>query len=120
MLALAVLLWTSMTALGGVAGSFAALLLARIGVAIGEAACNPPSHSMLADYFPANRRATALGIYALGAPLGAMLTGVVGGWGSEHLGWRGTLLLAAAPGLIFAPLLFFIIGGNNGIIKQLC
>lgn len=108
-LALSVLLWTVMTALCGLAGSFAALLLARTGVAIGEAGCNPPSHSLLADYFPAHQRATALGIYALGAPLGAMLTGLVGGWGSEHLGWRGTMLLAGAPGLLLVPLLFFTV-----------
>ena len=108
-LALSVLVWTVMTALCGVAGSFAALLLARIGVAVGEAGCNPPSHSLLADYFPAQQRATALGIYALGAPLGAMLTGLVGGWGSEHLGWRGTMLLAGAPGLLLVPLLFLTV-----------
>jgi len=108
-LALSVLLWTVMTALCGVAGSFGALLLARIGVAIGEAGCNPPSHSLLADYFPAKQRATALGVYALGAPLGAMLTGLVGGWGSEHLGWRGTMLLAGAPGLLLVPLLFITV-----------
>lgn len=108
-LALSVLLWTVMTALCGVAGSFGALLLARIGVGIGEAGCNPPSHSLLADYFPPKQRATALGVYALGAPLGAMLTGLAGGWGSEHLGWRGTMLLAGAPGLLLVPLLFLTV-----------
>jgi predicted MFS family arabinose efflux permease len=106
-LALSMLLWTTMTALCGIAGSFAALVLARIGVAIGEAGCNPPSHSMIADYFPREQRASALGIYALGAPLGAMLTGIVGGWGVDHLSWRGTLLLAAAPGLVLVPLVLF-------------
>ena len=106
-LALAVLMWTLMTALCGLAGSFAALLLARMGVAVGEAGGNPPSHSLLADYFPPERRATALGIYALGAPAGSMLAGLFGGWGSENLGWRGTLVMAGAPGLLLVPLLFF-------------
>jgi predicted MFS family arabinose efflux permease len=106
-LAISILLWTTMTALCGVAGSFAALLMARVGVAVGEAGCNPSSHSMLADYFPREQRASALGIYSLGAPIGSILTGIVGGWGGEHLGWRGTILLAAAPGLVVAPLVFF-------------
>jgi MFS family permease len=106
-LVLAMALWTSMTALCGFAGSFAALLLARMGVAVGEAGCNPASHSMLADYFPREQRASTLGIYALGAPLGTILTGLVGGWGVEHVGWRGTLMIAAAPGLLLVPLVLF-------------
>lgn len=108
-LALAVLLWTLMTALCGWAGSFVALLMARIGVAIGEAGCNPASHSLLADYFAPQRRATALGIFALGAPAGALITGLVGGWGSENFGWRGTMMLAATPGLLLVPLLLLTV-----------
>jgi len=108
-LALSVLLWTFMTALCGFAGSFMALVLARIGVAIGEAGCNPASHSLLADYYSPKRRASALGIYALGAPAGALLTGVIGGWGAEHLGWRGTMLLVSVPGLLLVPLLFLTV-----------
>jgi MFS family permease len=107
-LILSVMLWTTMTALCGLAGSFVALVLARILVAVGEAGGNPPSHSLIADYFPSNRRATALGIYALGAPLGWMLCGLVSGWGIEHLGWRGTMMLAGAPGLLLVPLLFAV------------
>jgi predicted MFS family arabinose efflux permease len=108
-LALSVLLWTFMTALCGVAGSFMALLMARIGVAIGEAGCNPASHSLLADYYAPEQRATALGIYALGAPAGTLLTGLIGGWGGEHLGWRGTMFLVGTPGLLLVPLLFLTV-----------
>jgi predicted MFS family arabinose efflux permease len=108
-LVLSVLIWTLMTALCGWAGSFAALLLARIGVGIGEAGANPSSHSLIAEYFPPERRATALGIYALGAPAGAMLAGLAGGWGSENLGWRGTMMLAGAPGLLLVPLLLLTV-----------
>lgn len=108
-LALSVLVWTLMTMLCGLAGGFAALLIARIGVACGQAGCNPSAHSLLADYFPADQRATALGIYAMGASLGAMLIGLIGGWSSEHLGWRGTLLLAGSPGLLLVPLLFLTV-----------
>jgi MFS family permease len=108
-LALSVLLWTLMTAFCGLAGSFAGLLLARIGVGVGEAGGNPASHSLIADYFPAHRRATALAIFALGAPVGTTLAGLVGGWGNEHFGWRNTMLLAGAPGLLLVPLLFLTV-----------
>jgi predicted MFS family arabinose efflux permease len=108
-LALSVLVWTLMTMLCGLAGSFAALVLARVGVAIGQAGCNPSAHSLLADYFPRDQRATALGVYAMGASLGHMLIGLIGGWGSDELGWRGTLLLAGAPGLVLVPLLLLTV-----------
>ena len=61
-----------MTALSGLAQNFFHLLFARIGVGVGEAGCSPPAHSMIADYFPANKRSTALGIYSLGIPFGIM------------------------------------------------
>lgn len=109
LLVLCVLLWTVMTALCGLAGSFAALLMARAGVAIGQSGANPTAHSLIADYFPAATRSTALSFYSLGAPLGSMLAGLVGGWGSEHLGWRGSMLLAATPGLVILPLMFFTV-----------
>ena len=107
-LVLSILVWSVMTSLYGLAGSFMALVLARIGVAAGEAGASPASHSLIADHFPAERRATALGIYTLGAPAGAMLAGLIGGWGGEHLGWRGTMLLAGAPGLLLVPLLLLV------------
>jgi MFS family permease len=108
-LTLSLLLWTAMTVLCGLAGSFAALVLARIFVAVGEAGGSPASHSLIASYFPRESRASAMGIYAWGAPLGGMLTGLIGGWGIEHLGWRGTLILAGAPGLLLVPLLFWTV-----------
>src|SRR5690606_268439 len=74
-LVLSILVWTLMTAMCGLAGGFAVLLLARIGVAVGQSGASPASHSLLADYFPAGRRATALAIFTLGAPAGSMLAG---------------------------------------------
>ena len=104
-LALAVLVWSAMTVLCGFATTFLWLLLARIGTAIGEAGGSPPSHSLLADYFSTGRRGTALSIYALGASAGAMLAGLLGGFGNELFGWRTTLVLAGLPGLLLAPLI---------------
>ncbi len=62
-------IWSVMTALSGLATNFWQLLIARIGVGIGEAGGSPPSHSLIADYFSPDKRATALGIYALGIPV---------------------------------------------------
>src|SRR5262245_38693733 len=76
--ALALLVWSGMTALQGVAPSFGWLLLARVGVGIGEAGCSPPAHSMIADLYAPARRATAVSIYALGIPIGSAI-GLAGG-----------------------------------------
>ena len=62
--------WSAMTAACGLAASFAQLALARFGVGIGEAAGTPPSHSLISDYFPPERRATALSIYGMGIYFG--------------------------------------------------
>ncbi|MCP4035372.1 MAG: MFS transporter, partial [bacterium] len=69
-IALAVLVWSAMTAITGLAQSFLHLVLARIGVGIGEAGCSPPAHSLISDYFPPSQRATALAVYSMGIPIG--------------------------------------------------
>lgn len=94
--------WSAMTALCGLAGSFTHLLLARIGVGIGEAACTPPAHSTISDYFPTARRATALAIYSLGIPIGTMLAAIGGGWLTQTYDWRTAFLLLGAPGVALA------------------
>ncbi len=63
-------LWSLMTALCGMASNFLQLLLLRIGVGVGEAGSNPPSHSMIADLYPPERRATAMAIFGTGGELG--------------------------------------------------
>ena len=94
-----------MTAVCGLATSFVWLLLARIGVGVGEAGASPPSHSLISDYFPFEKRATALSIYALGIPFGSMIGNFVGGWGAEELGWRTTFVLVGLPGIAIALLI---------------
>lgn len=108
-LAICVALWSAMTALCGMATSFLWLLLARIGTAIGESGGSPPSHSLISDYFPIRKRATALSIYALGIPVGAMLGSFFGGWLNEFFGWRWAFIIVGLPGLIVALLVFFTI-----------
>ncbi|MEM8768740.1 MAG: MFS transporter [Pseudomonadota bacterium] len=101
-LSISMVIWSAMTALCGFAQSFWMLLLARIGVGVGEAGASPPSHSLISDYFPIETRATALSIYALGIPFGSMIGNFVGGWGAEALGWRHTFILVGIPGVLVA------------------
>ena len=66
--ALAMVIWSAMTMFTSTAKGFGGLLIARIGVGIGEAGCSPPIHSLISDYYPEEKRGTALGTYALGIP----------------------------------------------------
>ena len=95
-------LWSGATALCGLAASFFHLLIARIGVAVGEAGASPASHSMISDMFPPDRRATALGIYALGIPIGTMLGNLSGGWINEAFDWRTAFFVVGLPGVLLA------------------
>ena len=106
-LAACLAIWSAMTALCGLTGSFFQLLAARIGVAIGEAGGSPPSHSMISDYFAQDRRATALGIYALGIPVGTMLGYLFGGWLTENFSWREAFIIVGLPGLLMAVFVRF-------------
>ncbi len=94
--------WSAMTAVCGLATGFGFLLLARVGVSIGEAGCTPPAQSVISDYFPARRRATAVAIYALGIPLGIMVASLAGGYVAQSFGWRRAFLLLGLPGVVLA------------------
>ena len=105
-------LWSMMTAMCGLAaevtigsltiGAFWVLLMCRVGVGIGEAGCTPQANSLIADYYPPRSRSTALGYYAMGVTLGAMLANVIGGPITDALGWRWAFFLLGVPGLIIA------------------
>lgn len=109
LIALALAIWSGMTALSGLAQNFWHLLVARIGVGVGEAGCSPPAHSMIADYFPASKRSTALGIYSLGIPAGIMFGFIAGGWMNEFFGWRTAFFLVGIPGVLLALLVRFTV-----------
>ena len=102
-------IWSAMTAFSGLAQNFWQLLVARIGVGIGEAGGSPPSHSLLADYFAENERATALGIYAIGIPVGILFGNLAGGWINEFFGWRNAFFVVGIPGIALALLLKFTV-----------
>jgi len=101
-IALGLLIWSGMTALTGLARGFGGLAAARVGVGIGEAAGSPPSHSLISDYFPPERRATALSIYSLGIPIGAAIGTLAGGWIGEYFGWRMAFMAVGVPGVVLA------------------
>src|SRR6266403_1786575 len=108
-LAIALLLWSAMTALCGLAQNYWQLLLARFGVGIGEAGGTPPSTSMLADKFPPASRPMANTIYALGTCLGAALGSLVAGAVAERDGWRAAFLVLGIPGLLVALLVWLTV-----------
>jgi MFS family permease len=101
-------LWSVMTAACGLAQTFVQLSVARMLVGIGEAGSSPPSYSVIADVYPADRRATAMAIYLAGAPMGILIGFTLGGWLSVEYGWRYALLAVGLPGLIFAVLLVWL------------
>lgn len=108
-IALALMIWSGMTALSGLANSYLQLLLARMGVGIGEAGGTPPATSMIADLYPPEQRATAMGIYTTGIGLGVMAGFALGGIIYEAFGWRAAFFAAGIPGLLLALLVRFTV-----------
>jgi len=109
LIAVAVAVWSVMTALSGLAANIWQLTLARVGVGIGEAGCSPPAHSMIADYYPPERRSAAMGIYTLGISAGIMLAYLAGGWVVQNIGWREAFFIVGVPGLLLALIVRFTI-----------
>lgn len=103
-IAWAIAVWSAMTAACGLAQNFWQLALARVGVGIGEAGSSPPSHSMISDLYPPEKRSGALAIYALGVYIGIMLGYLIGGNVSEWVGWRAAFFVVGLPGLLIALL----------------
>jgi len=101
--------WSVLTAVCGLAQNYWHLLLARIGVAIGEGGGGPAAHSMLADLFPPSKRATALAIYSCGVPIGVLIGLAAGGWINETFNWRTAFMVVGLPGVILALILLFTV-----------
>ena len=109
LIAIAVAVWSAMTALSGAAGNIVHLALARIGVGIGEAGCSPAAHSMISDYYPPKQRSTAMGIFTLGISLGIMIAYLAGGWVAQNIGWREAFFMVGLPGLLLAIVVRFTV-----------
>ncbi|MGE0385823.1 MAG: spinster family MFS transporter [Gammaproteobacteria bacterium] len=96
--------WSGMTAVTAWASTFAHLLLARMGVAVGESGCSPAAQSLISDLFPRDKRATAMSIFGMGVPLGMLIGMPLGGIIAQEYGWRAAFLVAGVPGIVLAVL----------------
>ena len=113
---IALTIWSGMTAVCGLAQNFVQLLLARIGVGIGEAGSSPPSHSIIADLYPPEKRAGAMGIYSLGVVLGAAGGTMIGGTLAHFWGWRTAMFAVGIPGILLAIVIkLFVVEPPRGM-----
>ena len=103
--AISLTVWSGMTALSGMAQNYGQLLAARVGVGIGEAGGSPPSHSMISDIFPPEKRASAIGFYSTGISIGILFGFLFGGWLNEFFGWRVAFFVVGVPGVLIAIVL---------------
>ncbi len=101
-LAICTALWSVMTACCGLAVSFPMLLLARFGVGIGEAGCLPPTQSVISDYFPASKRASAISLHLTAIPIGTIAASAIGAVVADLYGWRMAFIALGAPGILVA------------------
>lgn len=104
LIAIGVAIWSLATVLGGFAGSFAGLFVARAVVGVGEAAYGTIAPTLIADYFPLRLRGRALAVFFAAIPIGTALGYLVGGFVDQHHGWRSAFFVAGAPGLVLAAL----------------
>ena len=115
LLTIGLALWSAMTAASGLARNYFTLSLARMGVGVGEATASPTAYSLISDYFPAKKRATALAIYSSGLYLGGGVSLLIGAkiskiWDAAYpgggigglVGWQAAFLSVGIPGLLVA------------------
>lgn len=108
-LAAACALWSAATVGCGLAANYAQLVIARMTVGIGEAGGVPPSYAIISDYFPPERRGTALGIFNLGPPVGAALGIAFGAAIAAAYGWRAAFLALGAVGIVAAIVTWVVV-----------
>ena len=103
-LSFSLVVWSAMTTLCGFAQSFWQLALARIGVGAGEAGALPPAQSLIADYFPPEKRAGAMSIFNMSAAMGYAGGLILGGYVAQHFGWRSAFIVVGLAGVAMGPL----------------
>ena len=108
-IAAAVALWSLFTAACGIVQNYTQLVVARMGVAVGEAGGIAPSYSLISDYFPREKRSRALAFYSLGIPIGSALGVFFGGWLAAHLTWRSAFIIIGLAGLPAALLIKLLV-----------
>ena len=95
-------IWSAMTVASGLVGGFVQLMLARIGVGMGEAGFTAPTSSLVSDHFPRSLRASMMAAIQLGTPLGIFAGSLIGGAVGARFGWRAGFLVLGLPGLALA------------------
>ena len=119
---MALVVWSGMTAVSGLAQNYTQLLLARIGVGIGEAGASPPSHSMISDYYEPEERGAAMSIYSMGLYLGILVGLLLGGWLADKIGWRMAFFAVGLPGILMAVVVRFTLKepprGGSGMVSD--
>jgi predicted MFS family arabinose efflux permease len=106
-ISVSVVIWSAFTALSGLAQNYWHLLAARIGVGIGEAGCTPPAHSLISDYVPAEKRASAIAFYSLGVPIGSAMGLIIGATIADAFGWRWAFAAVGLPGILVGVIAYF-------------
>ncbi len=101
--------WSAFTALCGAATSFWQIFLARLGVGVGEAGGVAPSYAVIGEWFPPERRASALAVYSLGIPLGSAFGLLAGGYIAQEIDWRVAFVVVGLAGVVFAPLFRLVV-----------
>ena len=112
-LSIALATWSGFTALTGMAGNFMQMGFARMGVGIGEAGGSPSSHSIISDMYPKEERAGALGVYAMGIPLGIMAayfaTASLMGSSGQDVDWRRIFIFLGVTGVVLAVIVKLVL-----------
>jgi MFS transporter, Spinster family, sphingosine-1-phosphate transporter len=108
LIAVAMFMWSAMTAASGLARNFATLAIPRMFIGVGESTLTPTSMSLLADRFPPERRGFASGFYYMGVPIGVGVSLLVAGFLGPTIGWRNCFLLLGAIGVAFSFGILFI------------
>jgi MFS family permease len=117
-LAAGVTVWSLLTAASGLAWNFWTLIVARLGVGLGEASCAPTATSLLGDYFPAKQRARAMSLFMFGLPMGLGISFITSGWIARRLDWRTAFYIAAIPGLLLGFLALMIPEPPRGMSEK--
>jgi predicted MFS family arabinose efflux permease len=106
---IACIVWSGFTAACGLVSSFWQLALMRFGVGAGEAGGTAPSVSVLADYYPPERRPIAMALFTCNGPFGVFVGAAFGAWAASTIGWRNAFLLIGAVGILLGPLLIWLV-----------
>ncbi|MCH8569132.1 MAG: MFS transporter [Balneolales bacterium] len=109
MIAIAVFVWSLVTVLSGFTASFTMLVVYRIFLGLSQAMLGPSAYALLAETFPAEKRASVFSLYAAGIFVGIGASFLVGGTVAQNYDWQTAMIAVGLPGLFLAPVVWFVI-----------